>query len=80
MMNRDEKIIRNAPCLFQNWDSGKRKWVPVAPAVDCSFRCDHCGWNPQEVERRWAEGTFDEIPGGYRYLIFKRRGDDNAAT
>lgn len=40
----------NAPCLFIERVKGQE--TRRAPAVDCEWNCDTCGFNPQVKERR----------------------------
>jgi hypothetical protein len=59
------------PCLYAaKGKDGKAVLVP--PAVDCSFDCDSCGWNPVEIRRRWADGLITD-DDGIRGLKAKRR-------
>ena len=45
------KRSMNAPCLFL--EEGKDgHMIRHAPAVDCEWNCDHCGFNPRVKERR----------------------------
>lgn len=78
---KDPKILKNAPCLFLTWDDAKNGWKKIAPAVDCSFWCDCCGWNQNEMKRRFKEGEWvtDERTGR-RSLVFKSalRVEDDA--
>lgn len=45
------------PCMFLYQEEGKPP-VMVKPDVACSKHCSHCGWNPEEKERRLREGNF----------------------
>lgn len=71
MLARDRKVTENRPCLFLEWSKSKGRWEPCAPAVDCSFDCQGCGFDPAEKERRLETGewVFDE--NGVKHLLFK---------
>ena len=44
----------NAPCLFL--EEGKDGHIiRHAPAVDCEWNCDTCGFNPRVMQRRLAK-------------------------
>lgn len=64
----------------------------VKPTLDgCGYRCDRCGFNPEEAARRLRESRWEIIyertnvltgesvsmPGGVRRLAFKRKEDEN---
>ena len=54
------------------WDESKNGWRATPPAVDCSFWCDSCGWNPEEQKRRLDQGEFvTDEQTGCRSLVFK---------
>ena len=71
MLPRDKKIMEDRPCLYLEKNKEKGGFEICAPAVDCSFNCSSCGWNPEERERRMKTGgwVFDE--NGVRHLLFK---------
>ena len=71
MFNKDEKIVRSAPCLYLDWDDSKQRWEHRSPAVRCSFDCGSCPWNPNEQERRLATGTWVKNDKGVRHLKFR---------
>ena len=48
------KRSMNAPCLFLEEGKGGHI-IRHAPAVDCEWDCDHCGFNPRVKERRLAK-------------------------
>lgn len=67
-MRIDTKEKIQAPCHFVN-AFGKKAY----PAVDCSYFCEGCPWNPVEAKRRIAEGKFVEtstVHGTIRKLVY----------
>lgn len=44
----------NAPCLFTEEGKGGHI-IRHAPAVDCDWNCENCGFNPRVKERRLAK-------------------------
>lgn len=48
------KRTMNAPCLVVEFDKAGRK-VRHAPAVDCEWNCENCGFNPRVMQRRLAK-------------------------
>lgn len=48
------KRSMNAPCLFVELDKAGRK-IRHAPAVDCEWNCENCGFNPLVKQRRLAK-------------------------
>ena len=52
---RKTKPAISAPCVYEVWDEVRNKDVPVYPAVNCSYGCDRCGWNPEVKEQRIAK-------------------------
>ena len=44
------------PCLFPWHSDVSGRDVLSTPSVDCDRKCEHCGWNPAEMDRRIAEG------------------------
>ena len=48
------KRSMNAPCLYLEEGKGGHI-IRHAPAVDCEWDCDHCGFNPRVKERRLAK-------------------------
>ena len=71
MLPRDEKILKQSPCLFLEWNETRQRFEACAPAVDCSFSCESCGWNPSEKARRLEEGAWAYNENGVRRLLFK---------
>lgn len=71
MLARDKKITENRPCLFVEWNKAKNRWEPCAPAVDCDFKCESCGWNEAEKKRRMETGGWVYDENGVRHLMFK---------
>ena len=49
---RKSKAAISAPCVFEAWDNVRHKNVPAYPAVNCCYRCDACGWNPEVAKKR----------------------------
>ena len=71
MLARDEKVERNCPCLFSEYDMIRKRWNIIPPAVDCSFDCSGCGWNIEEQQRRLKDGEWVEKEDGTKCLLFK---------
>lgn len=44
----------NAPCLFFEVDKSGHT-IRHAPAVDCDWNCENCGFNPKVMQRRLAK-------------------------
>ena len=72
--NGEVNFKRNisAPCAFmackQDPYSHKSKMEIAYPAVDCSYGCDACGWNPEEKARRLKEGKWKPVKS-YRSAV-----------
>lgn len=49
-----EKLRRqkNAPCGFESFNTVKQITETIYPPVNCSFKCEECGWNPEAANRR----------------------------
>lgn len=52
---RKSKASMSAPCSYEAWDEVRHKNIQVFPAVNCSYDCEHCGWNPDVKEQRIAK-------------------------
>lgn len=72
MTSKDRKIKMGAPCLYEEWDEVKHKNSITAPSVNCNYDCKHCGWNPEETQRRLEEGAWMYDVKGVRHLLFKQ--------
>lgn len=48
------KRSMNAPCLFCEVDKNGHT-IRHAPAVDCEWNCDTCGFNSRVMQRRLAK-------------------------
>ena len=71
MLPRDRKIVEQKPCVYLSYNKDKARWEETAPAIDCGFRCEGCGFDPKEQKRRMETGgwVFDE--NGIQHLLFK---------
>lgn len=68
---QDKKKIRmGTPCVFTYTTRSKQVHRAV-PLVDCDMKCDTCGWNPAEQQRRLETGLKNRKAGG-RKLVFRR--------
>ena len=52
--NDSMKRTINAPCLVLEPDKAGRM-IKHAPAVDCEWDCENCGFNPKVMQRRLAK-------------------------
>lgn len=52
---QDDRLMKagfRAPCRCPDRKRAWRKEADRYPAVNCEFRCEECGWNPEVKERR----------------------------
>lgn len=76
-----------APCGVATGKIGDSRY----PAIECSYNCKTCGWNPAERKRREETGvwkplekrlnieTGEEIQlNGVKQLVFSRRDDSES--
>ena len=70
-MPLNTRALIKAPCGYPSSDMNDKPIVDY-PCVDCTLECKHCGWNPEEVLRRYREGTL-VTKDGVTTLHFKRR-------
>lgn len=69
-MNSDKRKKEiKAPCLYSHTNRAGQT-TNIAPAVDCDMKCETCGWNPQEKERRLSFGLTKRGHGGMK-IVFK---------
>lgn len=62
---RRKKRESKAPCVYSAWNEVLHKDTDFYPTVNCSYDCDHCGWNP-EVKLRRLEKIKSNLKGGTR--------------
>lgn len=88
-MNERKRTLElsGAPCVYYSKDEKTGKMEKYFPSVDCGLKCENCGWNPYENERRWREGSMVEtiarknaetgelveLPAGTRRLVFPKK-------
>lgn len=52
---QDDRLMKaglRVPCRCAGRNGAGRKSGEHYPAVNCEFRCEECGWNPEVKERR----------------------------
>lgn len=54
--SRKTKRNNKAPCMYIAWSDHYHKDMEFYPAVNCSYECDRCGWNPAVAKDRIARG------------------------
>ena len=50
--SRQTKKQMKAPCVYVAWNDMLNKDTDFYPAVNCSYDCAHCGWNPEVKQKR----------------------------
>ena len=60
-MRSQKRMTMNAPCGVEMWDTYEREFRTEYPAVRCEYKCDFCGFNPNEQTRRLTEGKVFNI-------------------
>ena len=80
-----EEKTKRKPCERERAIPGGQAQV-FRPSVTCAELCDGCGWNPEEMKRRYRDGRFagassrlnylngerEKLPDGTVRLIFPR--------
>ena len=73
--NINKRNSKPAPCLYLRFNERKQKDELIYPSVNCDHDCEHCGWNPDEHERRIRTGKCI-VRNGITTIVFKRRMTD----
>ena len=61
----DRKVKRTilAPCVYKAKNDLTNKIQDFYPAVNCDYRCDCCGWNPEVAKARVERMTREYAEG-----------------
>lgn len=72
-----DKQKNHVPCIFQYWSETRKRFFDSVPAVDCSGDCVHCGWNPDEQERRLRTGVLCKHDKTLTLHFFRKETQDD---
>ena len=54
----DRREGLNAPCGYMTFNKTLGKYKMLFASVRCNYKCETCGFNPEEQRRRLNEGHF----------------------